>query len=142
MYKLNKLNKLNMVASIALATYAITLTGCGQEKISQEVVDRNQTISQVNAEKNATSFAKQRFPEYERVLVDSDSTINADCRYGDGWASGTIQMPNSKISIKCQTNGRGKGYQGCLTKVDFMKKSYAKEEGTCNNKLTSLPKFK
>ena len=120
----------------------ILLTACGEEDVPQAVVDQNMTISQKNAEKNATSFRNDRFPDAQRVLMDSDSTISKSCRYGDGWASGSLQMPDgTAIKLKCQTNGTGKGFMGCLEAKEFQSKSYASEDGVCGD-LTELPKFK
>lgn len=43
--------------------------------------------------------------------------------------------------IKCQTNGKGKGLEGCLTEDEYKTKDYANEDGSCQN-LPELPKFK
>lgn len=132
-----------MRRQLAVLTTALLLTACGSDNVPTEIVDQNQLISQQNAEMNAKQFRNQRYPEAERVMVDSDSTIAHDCRYGDGWASGKLVMGDSSmVDIKCQTNGRGKGYAGCLTKADFLTKEYASEEGSCNYNLTDLVKFK
>lgn len=61
---------------------------------------------------------------------------------GDGWASGRINFASgAHIKMKCQTDGRGKGMNGCLSETEFMKKDYKDTEGTCQN-LTELVKFK
>jgi hypothetical protein len=126
-----------------LVIAALALTACNQEEVPQEIVDLNMIISQRNAEFNATKFRNERFPDAVRVLMDSDSTISATCRFGDGWASGSLEMPDrTAIAIKCQTNGSGKGFAGCLTKGDFAGKSFADEDGICSAEIKSLPKFK
>jgi hypothetical protein len=54
-----------------------------------------------------------------------------------------MEMPDgTEVGVKCQTNGSGKGFAGCLTKQDFAGKSFADEDGTCSEFITSLPKFK
>jgi hypothetical protein len=73
--------------------------------------------------------------------MQSDSSVTPQCRYGDGWASGEIQFETGKVlPIKCQTNGTGKGINGCMTKTEFENKPYKGEEGKCQN-LTSLEKM-
>ncbi len=132
------------VAVAAALLSPLFLTGCGDDEVSMEIVDQNQVISQNNGEKNARTFVNNRYPDgVARLLIDSDSTIGPDCRFGDGWTSGTIEMTDgTAVKIKCQTNGRGKGFSGCLTAADFKKKSYAEEEGHCSDTITSLKKFK
>jgi hypothetical protein len=74
--------------------------------------------------------------------MQSDSSVTTQCRYGDGWASGVIQFKNGgTIKIKCQTNGTGKGINGCMSEAEFATKTYKGEEGSCQS-LESLEKFK
>lgn len=83
-----------------------------------------------------------RFSQATQTLVDSDSAINKTCRHGDGWASGKVYRDGRLIAkIKCQTNGKGKGLEGCLTEDEYKTKDYANEDGSCQN-LPELPKFK
>lgn len=137
-----KMSKLFPIALLMVGS--VLVTACdGDDPVPQAIVDQNMVTSKNNAEMNAKAFRNERFPEAERVLVDSDSTIGKSCRFGDGWASGQLVMPSGeRLSIKCQTTGRGKGSNGCLTNKDFVTKSYAGEEGSCNHDLTELPKFK
>jgi hypothetical protein len=129
--------------TLALAVSILALAACNDQTVPQGIVDQNMIISQQNAEKNATTFKNSRYPKAVRVLVDSDSTVSASCRFGDGWASGKLEMTDgSNVAIKCQTNGSGKGFAGCLTKDDFVTKDFANEEGSCSETITELPKFK
>ncbi len=117
----------------------------------QDVVDQNMTTSRLNAQKNASSYYPVVYPEGSvdvklgkpvRILMQSDSTISKFCRNGDGWASGDIQFETGKtLAVKCQTNGTGKGINGCMTKSEFETKTYKAEEGACQN-LETLEKFK
>lgn len=133
---------LALIAVLGIAS-AVALSTGGGDKAPQSIVDGNMVISQQNAEKNAVTFKNARFPDAVRVLIDSDGSISPECRFGDGWASGTLEMKDgTKVAIKCETAGSGKGFSGCLTKDDFVTKSYAGEEGHCNDDLTQLPKFK
>ena len=128
---------------VLIAAMMFGLAACGEDDAPQEIVDQNMIISQRNAEFNATKFRNERYPEASRVMMDSDSTIAPSCRFGDGWASGALEMPDgTELEIKCQTNGSGKGFAGCLTKKDFAGKSFADEDGVCSSEITSLPKFK
>lgn len=142
------MNKLRFLGSIV--TIAV-LSACGADQVPQDVVDNNMTISRLNAQKNAASYFPTAYPEGTmdakfgkpmRILMQSDSTISTTCRFGDGWASGDIQFENGKtLPVKCQTNGTGKGINGCMTKAEFDTKTYKSEEGSCQP-LESLEKFK
>jgi hypothetical protein len=135
------------------AAIAITsaLAACGLDKAPQDIVDTNMTTTRLNAQKNASVWYSTVYPEGMadqvrgkpiRVLAQSDSTVSASCRYGDGWASAVVNFEGGKtMDIKCQTNGAGKGINGCMTKGEFETKTYKGEEGVCQN-LESLEKFK
>ena len=139
--------KTKLFTIIAISTI---LTACGAS-VPQDIVDQNMTISRLNAQKNASSYFPIAYPEGSvdvrlgkpvRILMQSDSIISKDCRFGDGWASGDIQFDSGKVlPVKCQTNGTGKGINGCMTKAEFETKTYKGEEGSCQ-KLESLEKFK
>ena len=125
--------------------FSIALAACGSQ-VPQDTVDQNQTISRLNAQKNADSYRLQAFPDSARALFQSDSTISQSCRYGDGWASGVVEFTEGpragrQIKVKCQTNGTGKGINGCMTEQEFLGKDYKSQEGSCQN-LTNLEKFK
>ena len=124
--------------------FAVLLAACGDEPISRSIIDDNQVISKNNATANARSYASEVHPgEDANVRMMSDSTIGkgGTCRYGDGWASGSITVQNTKIPLKCSTVGSGVGVNGCLTEAEFDTKEYAKQDGRCDNTITELPKF-
>lgn len=139
-----------MLKQIGLSLLVLSLAACGPEEAPQSIVDNNMVITQQNAQKNGDAFLRVLYPQgtvdaargtATRAMLDSDSTVSKSCRYGDGWASGKILFDSGKnLPIKCQTNGRGKGINGCLTEADFATKPYAGEEKTCQN-LTELVKF-
>lgn len=142
---------MNRLLTVATLAAALTLTACGPDRAPQDIVDGNMTISRLNAQKNANSYLPQAWPEGTvhpqwnakptRILMQSDSTITSQCRYGDGWASGDLQFENGKaIKIKCQTNGVGKGINGCMPDAEFQTKTYKDEDGRCAN-LDKLEKF-
>ena len=141
-----------MIKSIfAIIAISATLVACGPETVPQDIVDTNMTTTRLNAQKNASSWYATVYPEGMvdaqrgkpiRILAQSDSSVSKDCRYGDGWASAIVNFEGGKtLEVKCQTNGSGKGINGCMTKGEFETKTYKSEEGTCQN-LTSLEKFK
>lgn len=134
-----------------LALCAITmLAACGSKEVPLDIVDSNQTISRLNAQKNADAFFPVLYPPETadaklgkpiRILMDSDSTISKNCRYGDGWASGYINFDSGKkLKVICQTNGAGKGVNGCLTEGEFVTKPYKGEDKVCSSSITSLEK--
>jgi hypothetical protein len=141
---------MKLINLLSIASISVVLAACGSSA-PQDVVDNNMTISRLNAQKNASSYYPVAYPEGSvdarlgkpvRILMQSDSTISKTCRNGDGWASGEIQFESGKtLPVKCQTNGTGKGINGCMTKAEFETKTYKAEEGSCQN-LESLEKFK
>lgn len=113
----------------------LALMGCGPDASDLDIY---QQMSKHNAKKNALNFSRS-IENVVDVQVMSDSTISAACKYGDGWASGKLVMVDDTIQdIKCQTNGSGKGHDGCMLKVDFLKKEYASQEGTCDKSIKSM----
>lgn len=129
---------------ISVVVFALALAAC-DDKVSQDIVDQNQVISRDNATMNARRYAAEVYPKVDtQVLIDSDSTISASCRYGDGWASGKVvdsKTGQPLATLKCQTNGTGKGIAGCMTSQEFKGKTYADDDGKCQN-LAELRKFK
>ncbi len=135
---------------LASMIIAASLVACTSEA-PQDVVDNNMAVTRFNAQKNAASYFPIAYPEGAvdaklgkptRILMQSDSTVAKNCRNGDGWASGEIQFETGKVlPVKCQTNGTGKGINGCMTKAEFETKTYKAEEGSCQN-LENLEKFK
>lgn len=131
---------------ILAAAIVATLTACGGEVVDQKIIDQNQIISRDNATANARRFASTQWPNAELIAVmQSDSTISKSCRYGDGWTSGELRVKatgQTWAHLKCQTNGTGKGVEGCLVSVEYKTKVYKDEDGRCNTGITELEKMK
>lgn len=126
---------------VAGSVLAIALAGCG-EKVPTDIVDQNQIISRNNAVLNARAYTRAMGYEGVTISADSDSTISPNCRYGDGWATVKLVKDGIQFSkLKCQTNGQGKGNNGCLTEKDFSTKEYASQDGKCDSTLSALPKL-
>ena len=125
------------LALVAVAATLLVACGGGGPSLTAADIDQNMRISRENAELNAKGWARNNVPGFERVVFDSDSTIDASCPFGDGWASGeVIDSKGKAVPIKCQTNGNGKGDNGCMLKADFMgKEKYAAQEGKCDASL-------
>jgi len=127
------------------------MVACGPDSVPQDIVDTNMTTTRLNAQKNASAWYSTVYPDGIvdaqrgkpiRILAQSDSSVSKSCRYGDGWASAIVNFESGKtLEVKCQTNGSGKGINGCMTKAEFETKTYKTEEGGCAN-LESLEKFK
>lgn len=118
-----------------LAAVFITVA-CAPEPapaVSAPRVDELRTISRDNAALNASAYARTvHGGEVERIIAQSDSTIGDECPNGDGWGSVTLLLKGGEqVPLQCQTNGSGKGIDGCMTKEDFAGKSYGAEAGKC-----------
>ena len=136
---------------IAIIAVSAAMVACGPDRVPQDIVDTNMTTTRLNAQKNASAWYSTVYPDGIvdaqrgkpiRILAQSDSSVSKSCRYGDGWASAIVNFESGKtLEVKCQTNGSGKGINGCMTKAEFETKTYKTEEGGCAN-LESLEKFK
>lgn len=141
-----------MKKTLLIAAISVLITACGETTtVPQDIVDTNMTTTRLNAQKNADAYYAVQYPsgtvdvalgEPIRALMQSDSTVSKGCRFGDGWASGVIQFKTGKaLKVKCQTNGVGKGINGCMSEAEFQSKTYKGEENSCQA-FVSLEKFK
>jgi hypothetical protein len=131
------MNKLIQISAI-LAASAI-LSACGPDKVSFDTLETARSQGKANAEWNAQGF-RASAPQYANTAITSqtDSTMSAECPQGDGWASVKLinkDNPGQKIGLKCSTVS---GSVGCLTDDDFAKKSYAGDDGRCQDQ-TKVP---
>jgi hypothetical protein len=132
---------MKLLTTLALTTIlAGSLTACG-EKASFATLEDSRKQALINAEYNAKKYRT----EHKRyaangIIMRGDSTINADCPQGDGWASVDLEANNGKRTpLKCSTVS---GTLGCWSKADFMLRSYANQEGQCDSNLPHpLPKI-
>lgn len=123
---------------LLLCLSLVVVSACG---VDPELIEEMQQISQKNAESNLRRHLSAVGKGFNKISVQSDSTIGADnCKFGDGWATGKVLNPdNVEETYKCQTSGRGKGIEGCLTLQDFNSKiTYAEQEGSCDKSLKKL----
>ena len=129
------MNKLFFIAPVVLLA-------CTKEKASFETVEQARMQARENAEYIAQNY-RAKNPVFADLDIYSrgDSTINAKCPQGDGWASIDLRDKNgmTKEKLKCSTVSIS---IGCLTEKDFKSKSYATEDGKCNPEIPHpLPKI-
>jgi hypothetical protein len=125
---------------IALLVAAIC-SGC-KDELSFDSVESGRIQANENSEFNAKSF-RQSHSEYAGYSLSTrgDSTQSAKCGQGDGWASIDLVKVDEgkKIPLKCSTVSAA---TGCLTDVDFKARSYAAQDGQCDNSIPfPLPKI-
>lgn len=117
---------------------AIFLTACGDEGVSFETLETNRSIANDNSRYNAQKWRAENGFEKFGILSRGDSTQQAKCPQGDGWASVDLTDPQTKqpaVKLKCSTVSPN---LGCLKDEDFKARStLAKQENSCN---TEIPK--
>lgn len=119
---------------IALLIFVSVLTGCGKDKVSFDTLETNRSNAKANAEYNAASF-RAAGPQYSNMAIEAqgDSTQTPECPQGDGWASAKLvdkTNPSIKLALKCSTVS---GTVGCMAAADFERKSYAADDGRCQD---------
>jgi hypothetical protein len=116
---------------------------CSKQKHSFETQEEARRLARENSEFNAQTYrVSNANVQGLRMVLRGDSSINEECPQGDGWA--TIDFiddaTNKTITVKCSTVS---DTIGCVEKKDFDSRSYAKEDGACNDKIPfPLPKIK
>lgn len=128
-----------LITSMVMVPLCLALVACGQDPLVA------QEISQKNATANGKVFIARELPAADHVVFMSDSTITKKCRGGDGWASGKAMTQGGKLvaPLKCSTTGNTKGYGGCFTEEDFLKKAaYANQEGVCDKSIKEIKEIK
>lgn len=120
----------HIIAIIALAS----LAACGKDKVSFDTLETARTQGKANAEWNAQSYRAAN-PAYANTafIAQTDSTMTPDCPQGDGWASVKLvdkADPNRKLGLKCSTVS---GAVGCMSDQEFQTKSYAGDDGRCQD---------
>jgi len=100
-------------------------------------------LAKANSDYNARAFisADKRYSQYS-TMNHGDSTISKTCPTGDGWSTVDLRDDNGKkvAVLKCSTASFA---TSCLEKSLFKTKSYAQQDGHCNEELPeSLPKLK
>lgn len=121
----------------SLGIILLTLVACAKQEVSYDTLEEQKTIARENAMFNAKQFRKED-PRLQAVQIvqNGDSSQLPDCPQGDGWATLKFIFPDGQeLKIKCSTYSGG---TGCLTDTEFKTKSYAGDDGQCQN-TTKVP---
>lgn len=129
-------------AKIALVvSAAIALTACGPDKVSFNTLEDARAQAITNANFNAAMYRAEnpRFDNSFKIVGHGDSSQTNVCPQGDGWATLSIMKVDGKsvekYVLKCSTVSAS---LGCYLDSDFVKKNFAKDEGSCQN-LDKVP---
>lgn len=111
----------------------LMFVGCSKNEVAFDTLETARTQAKDNALWVAQQYRKDS-PIYKgyKVIVRGDSTQMPDCPQGDGWA--TVDFYNedtgARVTHKCSTVSAA---IGCMEQKDFETKSYASEDGHCQN---------
>jgi hypothetical protein len=118
-------------ASIILA--AIALAACSEKNVSFETLETQRSIANDNSRYNAQKWRAENGYASLGLLARGDSSQQANCPQGDGWASVDLIDPNTKVpqvKLKCSTVS---GNLGCYTDTDFKARAQlSSQENKCN----------
>jgi len=117
---------------VALFVGCVLMLGaCGGEEVSFDTLETARAQAKENAVWNAKAWRAQLYPEWD-VVSRGDSTQVPECPQGDGWASIDLVSPGKSrvLKLKCSTVSSN---IGCLEATDFKGKSFAQDEGKCQD---------
>ncbi len=121
---------------ILAAVAALTLTACGDDKVSFDTLETQRSIANDNSRFNAQKWRAENGHEQFGILTRGDSTQQANCPQGDGWASVDLTHPQTKQPVqklKCSTVSAN---VGCLKDEDFKARAVlAQQENRCNAEI-------
>lgn len=120
---------------VVIAVMAIMLTACGKD-VSFDTLETQRSIANDNSRYNAQKWRAENGFEKLGILGRGDSTQQANCPQGDGWASVDLIDPQTKapqVKLKCSTVS---GNLGCYKDEDFKARAVlAKQENSCNDDI-------
>lgn len=118
---------------LVLLTVALLAAGCGKKEVSFDTLETARMQARENAMYVAQRY-RQETPKFQGwdIVGRGDSSQMPDCPQGDGWATMDFYSPDKveMRKVKCSTVSLG---IGCLEEPDFKTKSYASEDGHCQN---------
>jgi hypothetical protein len=121
--------------AVALALAFLT-TACGEDKVSFDTLELQRSVANENSRFNAQKWRAENGFEKFGILTRGDSTQQANCPQGDGWASVDLIQPDTKataMSLKCSTVS---GNIGCLKADDFKGRAVlSAQESRCNAEI-------
>lgn len=119
-----------------LAVASLGLAACGGDKVSFDTLETARGVANENSKFNAQKWRAENGYEALGILSRGDSSQQADCPQGDGWASVDLIEPKSKapqIKLKCSTVSAN---LGCWRDEDFKARAQlAAQENKCNPNL-------
>ena len=136
-----------MKLTLILAAAALTLAGCGKDKVGFDTLEDARATGRDNALFNAAAYRAEN-PRLEgmRIVSHGDSTQTPECPQGDGWAS--VSFLNvvgegkgkevEEYVAKCSTVNAS---LGCYLDKDFTNKPFAKQENRCDASLPIMKKI-
>lgn len=128
-----------MKATLTIAAVAaLVLAACGDDGVSFETLETQRAVANANSRYNAQAWRAENGHEKLGILTRGDSTQQAKCPQGDGWASVDLTDPSTKqpvIKLKCSTVSAN---IGCIRDEDFKARAVlAKQENSCNAEIPS-----
>lgn len=126
-----------MLSLFIAAALALSLTACDDnEKVSFDTLETQRSVANDNSRYNAQKWRADNGYEANGILTRGDSTQQANCPQGDGWASVDLTDPKTKAvvqKLKCSTVS---GNMGCYKDEDFKARAaLASQENTCNKDI-------
>lgn len=125
-----------LLAAAAAAAACGGLAACGDDKVSFDTLELQRAVANDNSRYNAQKWRAENGFEALGILARGDSTQQATCPQGDGWASVDLIDAKSKqpvIKLKCSTVS---GSVGCYKDEDFKARAVlAKQENSCNPEI-------
>lgn len=123
--------------TIAISVLSIAaLCACSDDKVSFDTLELQRAVANDNSRYNAQKWRAENGFEALNILARGDSTQQATCPQGDGWASVDLINPTTKQpqeKLKCSTVS---GNLGCYKDADFKARAVlAKQENTCNAEI-------
>lgn len=116
------------------------LSGCSED-VSFDALESARATVNANAHYNANKFRAENGYSENGLLVRGDSSQQANCPQGDGWASVDLIDAKTKqpvLALKCSTVSSN---IGCMSASDFKSRTqYASQENQCNNTIPKVPK--
>jgi hypothetical protein len=115
---------------------ALFLAACGEEKVSFDTLELQRSVANDNARYNAQKWRAENGFETLNILGRGDSTQQANCPQGDGWASVDLIDPKTKaaqVQLTCSTVS---GAVGCYKAEDFKGRTVlSTQENRCNAEI-------
>ena len=125
-----------MKKAIFTIAVAAALVACGDKQVSFDTLETQRSIANDNSRYNAQKWRAENGHEALNILGRGDSTQQAACPQGDGWASVDLIHAKTKAveeKLKCSTLS---GNLGCYKDADFKARAVlAKQENTCNDQI-------